>query len=178
MMKKIALFMLLGCAASGAAPLVTVSVTRTGDGFTVDAVTSIPVCRKTAWNVLTDFDNMAAILGNLTSSRIVRRDGNTLWVAQEGKAKYGFMNYSFSSEREIQLKPAKRILSRQVSGSFRRFESETRLRAIEGATELRYHAEMVPDSALARLFGSSFIQHEIEEQFVAMGSEMERRSKP
>ena len=43
---------------------------------------------------------------------------------------------------------------------------------------LSYRAEIDPGSALAKSFGSSFVQHEIEEQLRAMMAEMIRRSPP
>jgi hypothetical protein len=41
--------------------------------------------------------------------------------------------------------------------------------------QIRYHAEAVPDSALARIFGATIVRHEVEEQFREMTSEMMRR---
>ena len=154
------------------------TVTKTGEGFTVEAAINFPVSVRAAWDVLTDFDDMPAILSNLTSSKTIRRNGNTLLVAQEGKARYGLLSYSFASEREIRLEPMKRILSRQISGNAKVFESEATLQGTATGCQLRYHAQIVPDSGLAGRFGGPFIQHEIEEQFLAMGAEMERREKP
>ena len=37
------------------------------------------------------------------------------------------------------------------------------------------HAEIVPDSVLAKMFGNAFIKHEIKEQFTALAGEMTRR---
>jgi uncharacterized protein Smg (DUF494 family) len=41
--------------------------------------------------------------------------------------------------------------------------------------QITYRAEMEFDSLLARLFGASFVRHEIEEQLSAMAKEMARR---
>jgi hypothetical protein len=127
---------------------------------------------------LTDFDNMTAILSNLTSSKIVRRNDNLLLLRQEGRARYGIFTYTFASEREILLEPMRRILSRQISGNARSFESVVSMTPTEQGTAIRYHAEIVPDSGMARLFGGPFIQHEVEEQWIALGAEMLRRLAP
>ena len=168
-------FLILSCSAFGAEPQVAVSIQKSGDAFIVEARFDIEVPLLTAWEVLTDFDHMARILSNLTASKIIRRNGSTLNVAQEGMARYGIFTYSFSSEREIQLEPMKRIIARQVTGTARRFESETGLSTTDRGTRVRYHAEIVPDSGMARTFGGSFIEHEVEEQLTAMASEMVRR---
>lgn len=172
------LFGLFALCISGALaqePEIAVTVTQSGGAFVVDAAFDIDVAQRTAWEVLTDFDHMSAILGNLTSSKIVRRDGQTLLVRQEGVARYGILSFSFESEREIRLEPIRRILAKQLSGTTKRMESDARLSRTERGTHVDYHAEIAPDSVLARMFGASFVKHEVTEQFRAMSAEMKRR---
>ena len=164
-----------GGVASGAEPSVTVAVAQSGKAFVVDATVDAPVSVGTAWGVLTDFDHMTAILGNLTSSKVVSRDGNTLVVRQQGVARYGFLSIAFESEREMRLEPMKRILAHGLSGSVKRMDSEAKFFAVGQGTQIRYHAEVEPDSVLARMFGAPFVRHEVEEQFVLMSREMLRR---
>lgn len=175
----LALFCLLALSCAGARsaePRVAVTVSQSGDAFIIDATLEVAVSRATAWEVLTDFDHMTSILGNLTSSKVTARDGNTLVVRQEGVARYGLLSFSFESEREIRLEPMKRILSKSLSGTVKQMESEVRIARRELGVQVKYHAESVPDSFLARLFGAAFVRHEIEEQLLAMGREMLRRN--
>ena len=172
-----AIFLLvLSHVVSGVEPEIVINIERNGDAFIVDTKFDLPVPLRTAWEVLTDFDNMTEILSNLTSSKIVRRDGKILYVAQEGLARFGILSYAFASEREIRLEPMKRILARQITGNAERFESELELTQSGSATRVHYRAEVVPDSGLARTFGGRFIKHEVEEQFTAMAAEMMRRN--
>ena len=167
--------MIMSGSASGVEPEIMVSVEKSGEAFIVEATIEVQVPLRMAWEVLTDFDNMAGILSNLTSSRIIRRKGNIQFVQQEGSARYGLFSYSFASEREIRLEPMQRIFARQIAGNAKRLESQLELSPNGPGTRLRYHAEIVPDSGIARTFGGPFIQHEVEEQFVAMAAEMLRR---
>jgi len=80
-----------------------VAVRQSGEALIVDATIDADVSLRVVWEVLTDFDHMAAILTNLTSSRVVRRSGNVLIVRQEGVATYGPLSLPFESEREIRL---------------------------------------------------------------------------
>ena len=113
-----AIFLLvLSHVVSGVEPEIVINIERNGDAFIVDTKFDLPVPLRTAWEVLTDFDNMTGILSNLTSSKIVRRDGKILYVAQEGLARFGILSYAFASEREIRLEPMKRILARQITGN-------------------------------------------------------------
>ena len=164
-----------GPAYAADAPEITVRVEKTGDTFVVDAEGILPVAPKTAWDVLTDFDRMTRIMNNLDESRIVSRDGNTLTVRQHGTARYGLFSYEFDSLREIVLEPRRRIVSRQISGRARQFTSIARISPKGSGTELRYHAEIIPDGVFGRLFGAPFIRDEIDEQLTLMASEMLRR---
>ena len=156
----------------------SVTLAKRGEAFVVDATLAFPVPLKTAWDVLTDYDHMAAILGNLSSSQVVSRDGNTWLVRQEGVARYGPFSYAFFPEREVRVEPMKRIVSRQRAGTTRRFVSSMELAESESGTSGHYHAEIILDSGIARTFGGPFVVHEIEEQFAAMSAEMQRRKSP
>ncbi len=171
---SILLILLSGSAFAEEAELV-VAVEKSGDGFIVSAKASAAAPLRTVWAVLTDFDHMANILNNLNVSTILQRKGNTLRVLQQGRAWYGPFFYSFSSEREVRLEPMRRIVSRQITGTTQHFESRMELSADGDNTFLRYHAEIVPGSTLARTFGSAFIQHEVEEQLNAMLTEISRK---
>lgn len=171
----LSLLVLPGDGAFGAEPKVVVAVTQSGEAFIVDATMEIQVPLRTVWEVLTDFDHLTSILKNLTSSKVIRRDGDTLIVRQEGVAKWGLFSFSFNSEREMRLEPMKRILAKQLSGTLKRMESEAKIIPLAQGVQVKYHAESVPDSILARVFGASFVRHEAEEQFLAMAREMTRR---
>ena len=174
---RVTLILLLTLAQTvmAAPPEIEVKVEKRDDTFYIDSAFEAPVAPRTAWRVLTDFDNMASILQNLTSSKVVSRSGNILQVKQEGVARFGIFSYSFTSEREVRLEPRKRILVHQTAGTTRHYDSEMEISPSDSGTRFRYHAEMAIDSTLGRLFGRSFIEHEIAEQFAAMTVEMERR---
>lgn len=170
----LSLWLLVG-SAQAAIPEIEVNVEKRDDTFYIDTTFEMPVPLRTAWGVLTDFDNMATILHNLTSSRIASRSGNTLRVQQEGIARFGIFTFAFTSEREIRLEPMKRIHVRQIAGNTKRYISEMELSPGTNTTRFHYHAEMVLESGIARFFGGPFIQHEIGEQFASLAAEMEKR---
>jgi hypothetical protein len=166
---------LLSTAAIGAEPKVAVSVGNKGEAFVIDATVDVPVAPRMAWEVMTDFDHMPAFLGNLKSSQVMSRSGNTWIVYQQGVARYGLLSFAFASEREMRLEPVTRILARQVTGTAKSMESEAKIIPVNAGVQIQYHAETVIESTLARLFGASFLRHEVEEQFLDMVREMLRR---
>jgi hypothetical protein len=174
-----AAFLMLSCNMHAVAgePQVTVGISQVGGTFLVEATVDAQVALPTAWEVLTDFDHMTVILSNLTYSKVVSRDENTLIVKQEGIAQYGLLSFPYQSEREIRLEPMKRIQSKNLSGTANRMESSLTLGAsgVGSGVEIRYRATIAPDSALARLFGERALRRQIEAQFQAMAVEMLKR---
>lgn len=157
-------------------PHISVTVSKSGQAFVVDAQIRVEAPPAVAWDVLTDFEHMAAFLRNLRSSRVVDRQGDVLRVRQEGVASLGLFTFSFESEREIRLEPMQRILATGLSGSTQQMESQVDIFKTAEGTAIRYHAEFVPASTLARLFGEPFVRREVEEQFRDMSREMLRRT--
>lgn len=168
-------------------------VEKHGEEFSVVCQLDFPAPPTIAWQVLTDFEHMPEYLSSLRTSHAIPLDAaeqstagaaasattTSLLVRQTGVARLGIVAYRFASEREVHLEAMTRISSWQRSGDARSYTSEMQLApdaTDNGKTHAWYHAEVVPDTALAGLFGAAFLQHEIEEQLTAMAHEMARRA--
>jgi hypothetical protein len=169
------LLVLTGEAVLGVDQIMDVAVQQNGETFIIDATIDVQVSVDTAWEVMTDFDHMTSILGDLTLSNVVSRNGNTWIVRQEGNSRYGPFSYSFASDREIQLEPMKRIVARNLSSTATRMDSEAQIVPLNQGVQIKYHIEMVPGSLLARMFGLPFVRHEVAEQLQRMAREMTQR---
>ena len=126
--------------------------------------------------VLTDFDRMAEFMPGLTYSRVAEKSGNVYRIVQRGKASFGPFALSYESERRIEIASPQRILSRSLAGSTRRMQSEMRLLPDGSGTRLDYRLELEPESWIPSSLASNFLQHELAEQFNALGVEMLRRA--
>lgn len=162
-------------AASDVDQNIDIAVQQNGDTFIIDATMEVPVSVDTAWEVMTDFDHMTSILGNLTLSKVISRNGNVWIVRQEGLAKYGPFSYSFESDRQIHLEPKKRIVARNLTSTATRMDSEAEIVPLNQDVHIKYHIEMVPGSLLVRMFGLPLVRHEVEEQLQRMAREMTLR---
>jgi hypothetical protein len=161
--------------AFGAEPKIIVEIEKSGDAFIVNALIDVQVPVEVAWDVFVDIDHMADFLEDLTFSKVLSRTGNTWIVRQDGIARYGLLSFAFASEREIYLDPMKRIVTRNLSGTLQRMHSEAAFVPIDQGVRIKYYAEIVPDSLLARIFGLSVVRREVGEQFASMSKEMRRR---
>lgn len=151
-------------------------VVKEGDTVTVDAFIRAPVPPRQAWEVLSDFDHMAQFVPNMQYSRVISKPGEPLVVAQKGIARYGPFQFSYDTERTIDLTPPTSIRAHLVRGNMRKMDSIMRLSAEGEGTRLTYHAETIAGFWLPPLVSQSFIRHEVEEQFGAIVEEMKRRN--
>ena len=127
------------------------------------------------WGVLTDYDHMSSILSDVKASTVKARDGDRLQVEQTAQTKVGFMHFTASSLRAVELVPMREIRSHLISGDFESFEGTTRLTEQGGSTTIVNHSEYVPKAWLPPLVGPSVIQSETATQYRQMLAEVLRR---
>lgn len=154
----------------------TIAVTREGGNYYVDASLFTTAPPAVAWEVLTDFDHMAAFVPNLERSRAIVRSPNRVTLQQRGVARFGPLAFPFESEREVEVVPIEIIRSRQTRGSMRHLVSLTTLAADGTGTRIDYHVEVDPGALYPAFLAQTFLRDEIGEQFVAIEREMRRRA--
>ena len=69
----------------------------------------------------------------------------------------------------------KRIVSKSLAGSARRMQSLMQVQALDHGSQIDYRIEIEPASWIPSSLGINFLQHELAEQFNALGREMLRR---
>jgi ribosome-associated toxin RatA of RatAB toxin-antitoxin module len=152
-----------------------VHVQKRGEAVVIDVDMPVPATPSIAWAVLTDYEHMATFLSNLTSSRVVKRQGETLQVAQSGRTKIAFMTFSFAVVRAVELTPMYEIRSSLVSGDFKSYVSTTRLIGLTQGVRVVHHGEYVLKAWLPPMVGVAVIESETRKQFDELSAEMLRR---
>jgi carbon monoxide dehydrogenase subunit G len=164
-------------AAAADSPYVrSVAVTRDGDSYVCEAVLFAPVPQALAWEVLTDVDHMVDWVPNLRESRVLKREGDVAFIEQVGLAQFGFLSFTFTTERRLEMSRPVSISAVQIRGDARRYNSLLRLSPEAAGTRLAYRAEFEPGLLAALVLSREFFEHEIGEQFTAMIGEMVRRN--
>ena len=181
-MNRMAAFLLLalsaamaGAATPAAGGEVSARVEIHDGVIQVEADAAIPASAREVWEVLTDFENLPRFISNITSSKVLSRNGNVVHVAQTGKAGFGPFTFEFQSVRELTLKPFEGFESRMVEGNMKRFRSTTRLESAGDLTRIRYQSEAVPDTVLPLGLARSTIEAETREHYQEIGREVMRR---
>ncbi|BCB27111.1 hypothetical protein SKTS_19970 [Sulfurimicrobium lacus] len=156
---------------------ISVHTERDGDTLHVTVDMRVAVKPRRAWEVMTDFDRMAGFIPNLSSSKVVARNGNLLKVAQKGAYTLGLWSFPFESMRDVELFPYSKVTSHATGGSMKSMDSVTYLEADGQNTRVNYNATLTPTLSIPPLIGPSLVSSEVREQFQGMREEMMRREQ-
>jgi carbon monoxide dehydrogenase subunit G len=154
---------------------IEVRVQKDGVWVRVEVEFVVEATLAEAWNVLTDYDHMAAIVSNVQQSKIIKRDGEKLEVEQKGKAGVGPLTMSFENIREVTLTPLQEIHSRMISGDMKSSEFTTRISSEGTRTRVVNKGQYLPKVWVPPVVGPAFIEAETRKQFQELRIEMLRR---
>jgi hypothetical protein len=154
---------------------IAVTVHREGEEVVVDVDFLVNATPQEAWNVLTDYDHMSQFVADLTSSRILRRDGDRLQVAQQGRFRFGFFELKIENVRAIELVPLREIRSQLVSGDMKASAFTTRVAAEGSGTRITNHGRFTPDRWIPPVIGPAVMQAQTRKQFAEIRAEILRR---
>jgi ribosome-associated toxin RatA of RatAB toxin-antitoxin module len=157
-------------------PIRSLDVAFDGETYIVNADIFAPVPQSVAFDVLTDFDNLAKWVPNVTDSKAIKRDDTSVIVEQRGVARYGAASFPYTTQRKIDLKPPSAIKTAQIKGNMRRVESTLAIEPEGKGTKIAYHLEIVPSAFAGAVMSKKFVEHEVVEQFGAIVGEMTRRA--
>lgn len=158
-----------------AADEVTVKVELRGEVVTVDVEMTIPAQPCEVWAVLTDFEHLPDFVSNITASRVLAREGDSVRVAQRGKTSFGPLSFHFESERELRLTPCERLESKLLKGNMKAYRGTTVLEKAQDGTHLHHHSESVPETRVPAVLGRSLIEAETREHYLEIRKEVLRR---
>jgi hypothetical protein len=157
---------------------IDVKVAKDGPLVEIDVTLRVSASRDDAWRVLTDYDDMVRFVSTLTSSAIVRRDGNILEVAQKGSVRIGLLSFPFDSLRRIELLPFREIRSYLIEGDMKTSWFTTRIVDEGGATLIVQHGQIVPDIWVPPWIGPAIIAAGTRKQWQEFRAEILRRKTP
>lgn len=126
--------------------------------------------------MLTDYGRYAEFIPDVTESRVISRRGREVQVEQKGEARVLFLGFPIDARLVVIEHPYERVESRAVGGSFREMRNVYTLEAREGRVLLRYTGRLVPEFYVPPLIGTLVLKRSVEDMFVALGEEMERRN--
>ena len=176
----LALPLAVGAASLPPAPVspdqdIVVRVQKAGAEILVDIDCPVRAPVPIVWDVLTDYDNMASFVSNLTFSGVERRIDNVLTVRQKGKVTRGPLSFAFDNVREVELVPGAEIRSRLVSGDLKASFFTTRIAELDGLVHISNSGRYTPNVWVPPLVGPALIEGETRKQYAEIRAEILRR---
>lgn len=150
---------------------------RKGEFIEVRAQALVDASLAVIWTTLTDYERLPEFIPGLRKSRIVSRLGRTVVIEQSGEARFLIFSFPIDVILEALERPPGSIRVRAISGNFRHFEGAYHVAPEAGGTRtmLRWAGSIIPDISLPPLIGEVVMRMRIEDQFVGMVLEIERR---
>jgi len=151
-------------------------VERRQDSIHIEASLHVAAHHHVAWQVLTDYDNLASFVPGLRTSRIVSAAGEPMLLRQTGQS--GFLWFSMPLEVVVRIRemPLVAILFDTVSGNLKSKSGEWRLEQRDDATLLSYRVHVVPGFWVPPLIGSAVIGQDVRNMLASVAQEMQRRA--
>jgi len=165
---------LLSCTCLAAEPI-TVSIQRNGDTFLIRADVAVTVDPATAWQVLTDYNQLADFVPDMQVSRVISVPPQPFVIEQRGES--GFLVFRAEIRVMLQLDEAalERISFKAIGGNLKRMEGEWRIVREAVGIRLRYRADIEPDFWVAPLIGDAILKGHVTRQIEGVANEMTRR---
>lgn len=184
--------LLLGCtlsawgtapaAAQPGAPRFELNVERV-DGAEGDKVYRIASSGMVAaapavvWRILTDYEHLADYLPNLTSARVLSRDGDTVILEQLGTARFLFFSQPIRVVVQVHERAPDRIDVSLVEGDMKVYRARWELIPVTGATGTRlvYNATIVPKFGVPGIVGTNSVRKDIARMMAAVLLRLDRQ---
>lgn len=157
-------------------PGLRVNADTTFGVITIHAEILVPADAKTAWAVLTDYDNLARFVPEMKSSRVTSAPGQPKRVEQRGKS--GMLSFFTPEFIVLQMEetPYERIKFNKVAGDVRSMRGEWQIVGNGNPVRVFYRARIVPNVPLPPLLGATMIEMDVEEKLAAIRREIARRA--
>ena len=178
------LFLLPASFACGVAlPQVTVQRQHTDDSayFEVHASAFTHASQERVWQQLTDYQRQPDYVPNLTSARIVARNGSEVVLDQEGRGGFFFFKRALHLQVHVQETQKSAIDVTLVSGDMKRYTAHWRISPAEvqgeSGTQIDYEGSLEPNFFVPPMIGNAIVLSDIRKMLAAVIDELEKSVK-
>jgi len=164
-------------AISLAAEGIRVDAVRAGTAISITARAVVKAPAALIWSTITDYAHLPEFIPGLKKSRVIGRRGPAAIVEQDGEAGLMFVKFPIHVVVESAEHPPSRISIRVLRGNLKQLEGgyEIGKGASAGEHVLHWSGLIEPDTILPAFIAVPLMRASIENQFVGMVKEIERR---
>lgn len=157
---------------------VSVRIERQEDAFNVEADLLVAVDKRVAWQVLTDYNNLASFVPGIRSSRIVSAPGEPLLVEQKGESGFLLFRMPIEVVARVEEVPFGAVRFQSIGGNLTNKRAEWDLRRHDHATRVNYRANITPGFLLPPIIGPALVGRDVRIMLESVAREMLRRADP
>jgi carbon monoxide dehydrogenase subunit G len=157
---------------------VIMHVEKNGDGVDLYAELSVRSSLDQTWEVLVDYDRMAAILSKVDESRIVERKGNQFEVVQKSRLSLGPLSIPLYNRRRVELFPRHEIRSHLIEGDVSSSDFTTSLVEEGDSIRIIWRGRIVPGALAGLAISPDTAAGELRELCQELRTEILRRTNP
>ncbi|WP_258000897.1 SRPBCC family protein [Janthinobacterium sp. ROICE36] len=138
--------------------------------YEVDASGSVQAPPASVWKTLTTYERMHEFVPDLSSCRVLSRNGNEVIIEQQGMARFLFMNHAIHLVVRATETPFTAIDIALISGDMRHYESRWNLYPISetGGTRIVFSSRLMPGFYVPGMLGTTMIRGDIERMMAAV----------
>ncbi|WP_426073528.1 SRPBCC family protein [Janthinobacterium sp. DSP2-3-3] len=138
--------------------------------YEVDASGSVQAPPASVWKTLTTYERMHEFVPDLSSCRVLSRNGNEVIIEQQGMARFLFMNHAIHLVVRATETPFTAIDIALISGDMRHYEARWNLYPIPetGGTRIVFSSRLVPGFYVPGMLGTTMIRGDIERMMAAV----------
>ena len=130
------------------------------------------------WATLCDYDHLAKFIPNMSTSRVISRDGPNVLVEQTGTVGFGPIHRSFAAVFAVTEQLDESISISELTGDFGRFDAQYEILPLAmGRSRVVYDATIVPWDSAPQLIDDAVMRLVIGDQFDALIGEIARRAQ-
>jgi len=125
----------------------------------VEVTCVVPQTPSRVWDVLSDYDHLEEIVPFVTESRLIRQDGDTKILYQEGRGGLGIFRRRFSVTFRVHETPLREITFEAFEGDFKHFTGFWRIEGCAEGTQVHHRVDIEPTFYMPRWVIRMVVKH-------------------
>ncbi|MBB5605644.1 MAG: hypothetical protein RLZZ237_3961 [Pseudomonadota bacterium] len=138
--------------------------------YEVDASGTVQAPPASVWKTLTTYERMSEFVPDMSSCRVLSRNGNEVIIEQQGVARFLFMNHAIHLVVRATETPLSAISIDLISGDMRHYEASWNLYPIPetGGTRIVFNSRLMPGFYVPGMLGPTMIRSDVERMMNAV----------
>ena len=148
--------------------------------YEVSANAVVQAAPAAVWKTLTGYERMSEFVPDLSSCRVLSRNGNEVIIEQQGTARFLFMSHPVRLVVRAMETPMTSIDIDLISGDMRHYESRWALspNPETGGTRIVFSSRLIPGFYVPGMLGTTMIRGDIERMMGAVLARIDGQPLP